>query len=49
MKCYFCNHDMIMSNINSKDEIGLDGQGNIILFICNNPECNASCQFVEGE
>lgn len=47
MKCYFCNSEMIVSGIDSKDELGLDGQGSVINLIC--PKCDSICEFVEGE
>lgn len=47
MKCYFCNTEMIVGGIDSKEELGMDGQGSIINFNC--PKCNASCEFIEGD
>lgn len=49
MKCYFCNSEMIVSGIDSKEEIGLDGQGLIINLTCSNSKCDATCEFMEGE
>jgi len=49
MKCYFCGGEMIMSSISSKDELGLDGEGSVIIFTCNNTKCNSDCEFIEGE
>ena len=47
MKCYFCNSEMIVSGIDSKEELGLDGQGSVINFTC--PKCDSTCEFIEGE
>lgn len=49
MKCYFCDNEMIIENVISKDELGLDGDGSVIIFTCSNTECNASCEYVEGK
>lgn len=40
MKCTFCNEELLWSNDFDYDDFGLDGDGIVGIYICNNNECD---------